>query len=333
LRAYTRIGVLILLPAFLVVPLAAADAQEAGKVARIGFLGTASPSARSPGLDAFRQGLRELGWVEGQNIVIHYRLAAGGTRDQLPTLAAELARLNVDIIVTVGSPGVAAAKDATQTIPIVMIAGGADPVELGFIASLARPGGNVTGLSFSVGPGFAGKLLELLKETVPQLRRVAILSNPTSPVQPPLVKEVNVVARSLGLQLQHLEARGPDEFDGALAAMAKERVGALLVLPDTVFTFHHKRLEALVARTRLPAAYGVREPVEAGGLMSYGPSMRDLFRRSARFVDKILKGAKPGDLPVEQPTKFELVINLTTAKALRLTIPQALLQRADEVVQ
>jgi len=332
LRAYTRIAALILLLAFLVVPLAAADAQEAGKVARIGFLGTASPSARSPGLDAFRQGLRELGWVEGQNIVIHYRLAEG-TLDQTRTLAAELARLKVDIIVTVGSQGVTAAKDATETIPIVMIAGGADPVGLGFIASLARPGGNVTGSSFSVGPELAGKLLELLNETVPKLRRVAILSNPTSPVQPLLVKEVNVVARSLGLQLQHLEARGPDEFDGALAAMAKQRVGALLVLPDSVFSFHQKRLAELAATSRLPAAYGVREGVEAGGLMSYGPSMRDLFRRSATFVDKILKGSKPGDLPVERPTKFELVINARTAKALGLTIPPSLLRRADEIIQ
>ena len=332
MRAYTRIAALILLLAFLVVPLAAADAQEAGKVARIGFLGTASPSARSPGLDAFRQGLRELGWVEGQNIVIHYRLAEG-TLDQARTLAAELARLKVDIIVTVGSQGVTAAKDATETIPIVMIAGGADPVGLGFIASLARPGGNVTGSSFSVGPELAGKLLELLNETVPKLRRVAILSNPTSPVQPLLVKEVNVVARSLGLQLQHLEARGPDEFDGALAAMAKHRVGALLVLPDSVFSFHQKRLAELAATSRLPAAYGVREGVEAGGLMSYGPSMRDLFRRSATFVDKILKGSKPGDLPVERPTKFELVINARTAKALGLTIPPSLLRRADEIIQ
>ena len=332
MRAYTRIAALILLLAFLVVPLAAADAQEAGKVARIGFLGTASTSARSPGLDAFRQGLRELGWIEGQNIVIHYRLAEGSL-DQARTLAAELARLKVDIIVTVGSQGVTAAKDATETIPIVMIAGGADPVGLGFIASLARPGGNVTGSSFSVGPELAGKLLELLNETVPKLRRVAILSNPTSPVQPLLVKEVNVVARSLGLQLQHLEARGPDEFDGALAAMAKQRVGALLVLPDSVFSFHQKRLAELAATSRLPAAYGVREGVEAGGLMSYGPSMRDLFRRSATFVDKILKGSKPGDLPVERPTKFELVINARTAKALGLTIPPSLLRRADEIIQ
>ena len=307
MRAYTRIAVLILLPALLGAPLAA-EAQEAGKVARIGFLGTASSSNRSPGLDAFRQGLRELGWVEGQNTVIDYRRAEGRL-DRLPALAAELARLKVDVIVTVGTQGVLAAKNATETIPIVMIAGSADPVGLGLIASLARPGGNVTGSSFSVDREIAGKLLELLKETVPKVRSVAILSNRASPVQSLFIREVNVAARSLGVQLQLLEARGPEEFDGAFAAMAKERVGALLVLADGVFIFHRTRLAALVARSRLPAAFGDRDHVEAGGLMSYGPSLRDRFRRSATFVDKILKGAKPGDLPVEQPTRFELVIN------------------------
>jgi putative ABC transport system substrate-binding protein len=310
----------------------AAEAQQAGRVPRIGFLGPASPSNRSPGLDAFRQGLRELGWVEGQNIVIDYRLAEG-RYDRLPALAAELARLKADIIVAVGTPGVAAAKKATETIPIVMIAGSADPVGLGLIASLARPGGNVTGLSFSAGPEIFGKGLELLKEIVPKVRRVAILSNPASPVQPLFIREVNVAARSLGVQLQLLEARGPDEFDGAFAAMAKERLGALLVVSDLMFILHRTRLADLVARSRLPAAYGDRDHVEAGGLMSYGASVRDLFRRAATYVDKILKGANPADLPVEQPTKFELVINLKTAKALGLTIPQSLLLRADEVIE
>jgi putative ABC transport system substrate-binding protein len=309
----------------------AADAQQAGKVPRIGFLGTTSPSDRPPLLDAFRQGLRELGWVEGQNIVIDYRFAEGRL-DRLPDLAAELVRLKVDIIVSGGTQGVTAAKNATGTIPIVMTTV-RDPVGTGLIASLARPGGNVTGVSGSAGLEIFGKQLELLKETVPKVRRVAILSNPANLYHPLAIRELNVAARSLGVQLQLLEARGPNDFDGAFAAMATERVGALLVLSDAMFNLHRTRLADLAARSRLPAAYGTRESVEAGGLMSYGPSLRDLYRRSATFVDKILKGAKPGDLPVEQPTKFELVINAKTAKALGLTIPQPLLLRADEVIQ
>ena len=319
----------------LLAPLAADAQQAAGKVYRIGFLsvlGAPTPSTPAGVLEAFRQGLRELGGVEGQNIVIDYRFAEGRF-DRLPDLAAELVRLKVDIIVAVATQGVAAAKNATETIPIVMISGSADPVGLGFIASLARPGGNVTGLSYSVGPEILGKGLELLKEIAPKVRRVAILSNPASPVQPLFIREVKVAARSLGVQLQLLEARGPNEFDGAFAAMAKERVGALLLVADSIFILHRTRLADLAARSRLPAAYGGRENVEAGGLMSYGPSVRDLFRRAATFVDKILKGAKPADLPVEQPTKFELVINLKTAKALGLTIPPSVLIRADEVIQ
>jgi putative ABC transport system substrate-binding protein len=214
-----------------------------------------------------------------------------------------------------------------------MIAVG-DPVGLGLIASLARPGGNVTGLSFSiVGLEMIGKQLELLKETVPKIRRVAILSNATNPTKPVGIRDVNVAARSLGVQLQLLEARGPNEFDSAFAAMARERVGALLVVADSMFVFHRTRLADLAARSRLPAVYGWREHVEAGGLMSYGPSLRDLFRRAATYVDKILRGTKPADLPVEQPTKFEVVVNLKTAKALGLTIPPSLLQRADQVIE
>jgi putative ABC transport system substrate-binding protein len=232
----------------------------------------------------------------------------------------------------VNTPGVAAAKNATETIPIVMTTVG-DPVGIGFIASLARPGGNVTGSSYSVGLEILGKQLELLKDAVPKVRRVAILSNPTNPGHPYWIRELNVAARSLGVQLQLLEARGLNEFDGAFVAMAKERVGALLVLGDSLFVLHRTRVADLAAKSRLPAAYGWRENVEAGGLMSYGPSLRDLYRRSAAYVDKILKGAKPADLPVEQPTKFELVINLKTAKALGLTIPPSLLQRADELIQ
>src|SRR6478736_679143 len=307
-----------------------AHAQQAGKVPRIGYLGVTSPSDRPPLLDTFRQGLRELGWIEGQNIVIDYRFAEGRL-DRLPDLAADMVRLKVDVIVSLGTQGVTAAKNATDTIPIVMIAV-RDPVGIGLIASLARPGGNVTGVSGYAGLEIVAKQLELLKESGPNISRVAILSNPTNAYHQLAIREVNVAARSLGVQLQLLEARGPNEFDGAFAAMAKERVGALLVLSDAMLNSHRTRLADLAARSRLPAAYGVRESVEAGGLMSYGPSFLDLFRRSAAYVDKILKGAKPADLPVDQPTEFELVINLKTAKALGLTIPQSVLLRAHHVI-
>jgi len=310
----------------------AADAQQAGKVPRIGFLGVTSPSDRPSHLDAFRQRLRELGWVEGQNIVIDYRYAEGRV-DRLPDLAAELVRLKVDLIVaSAGTQAATAAKNATETIPIVMIYV-RDPVGNGLIASLARPGGNVTGVSGSAGLELFAKQLELLKETVPKIRRVAILSNPDNAYHQLAIREVNVAARSLGVQLQLLEARGPNEFDGAFAAMAKERVGALLVLSDAIFGSHRTRLADLAARSRLPAAFGVRDDVEAGGLMSYGPSILDSYRQAATYVDRILRGAKPAELPVERPTKFELVINMKTAKALGLTIPQSVLLRADEVIQ
>jgi putative ABC transport system substrate-binding protein len=315
----------------LVAPLAAV-AQQSGKVPRIGFLSLTSPSDRPFLLDAFRQRLRELGWVEGQNILIDYRYAEDRV-DRLPDLAAELVRLKVDLIIaSAGTQVATAAKNATETIPIVMIAV-RDPVGTGLIASLARPGRNVTGVSGTAGLEMFAKQLELLKETVPKLRRVAILSNPANAYHQLAIREVNVAARSLGVQLQLLEARGPNEFDGAFAAMAKERVGALLVLSDAIFSSHRTRLADLAARSRLPAAYGVRDSVEAGGLMSYGPSFLDSYRRAATYVDKILKGAKPADLPVEQPTKFELVINMKTAKALGLSIPQSLLVRADEIIQ
>ena len=310
----------------------AAGAQARGKVFRIGYLASVgSFSARSPAVEAFRQGLRELGWVEGQNIVIEYRTSEGRV-ERLPDLAAELARLKVDVIVAPGTQAALAAKNATATIPVVMIAV-AEPVAQGLIAGLARPGGNVTGLSYSVGTEIFGKELELLKEAVPKVRQVAIIWNPANPIHGIWIKEIKVPAQSLGVQLQLLEARRPDDFDGAFAAMAKKPAGALLVGPDASFSSHLSRLAVLAARNRLPSVYGTREYSEAGGLMSYGPNTPDLWRRSAGYVDKILKGAKPADLPVEQPTKFELVINLKTAKALGLTIPQSLLARADEVIQ
>jgi ABC-type uncharacterized transport system substrate-binding protein len=305
--------------------------QQAEKVPRIGYLRVTSASDRPPLLDAFRQGLRELGWVEGQNIVIDYRFAEGRL-DRLPDLAAELVRLKVDLIVSLGTQGVTAARNATETIPIVMI-GVRDPVGTGLIASLAHPGGNVTGVSGYAGLETVAKQLELLKETVPKIRRVAILLNPTNAYHSLAMREVNVAAQTLGVQLQLLEARDPNEFDGAFAAMAKERVGALLVLSDVIFNNHRTRLADLAARSRLPAVYGVRESVEAGGLMSYGPSFLDFYRRSAAYVDKILKGARPADLPVEQPTKFELVINLKAAKALGLEVPPLLIAQAAELIE
>ena len=264
-------------------------------------------------------------------MVIDYRYAEGLV-DRLPDLAAELVRLKVDLLVSWGTQGVMAAKSATETIPIVMVAV-RDPVGIGLIASLARPGGNVTGVSGSAGLEWVAKQLELLKATVPKIRRVAILSNPTNAYHQLAIREANVAARSLGVQLQLLEARGPNDFEGAFAAMAKERVGALLVLSDAMLNSHRTRIAELAARSRLPAAYGVRESVEAGGLMSYGPSFLDSYRRAATYVDKILRGAKPAELPVEQPTAFELVINLKTAKALGLTIPESVLLRADQVIR
>ena len=315
----------------IVCPLGVRAQTQAGKVPRIGFLSLTSPSDRPPLLDAFRQGLRELGWVEGQNIVIDYRYAEGRV-DRLPDLAADLVRLKVDLIVSLGTQGVTAAKNATETIPIVMIAV-RDPVGTGLIASLARPGGNVTGVSGYAGLEIVAKQLELLKETVPKIRRVAILSNPTNAYHQLAIRELNVAARSLEVKLQPLEARGPNEFEGAFAAMAKERVGALLVLSDVIFNSHGERLAELAVKSRLPTVNAVRESVEAGGLMSYGPSFLDSYRRSAAYVDKILKGAKAADLPVEQPTKFELVINLKVAKALGLEVPPLLIAQADELIE
>jgi putative ABC transport system substrate-binding protein len=317
----------------------AAEAQQAGKVYRIGFLSPSSPSdpesLASPfgerGLAAFRQGLRDLGYVEGQNIAIEYRWAEGRF-ERLPDLAAELVRLKVDVIVSVVTQATLAAKNATGTIPIVLVAAG-DPLGSGLVANLARPGGNVTGPSSMYGD-LAGKQLELLKETVPKVSRVAVLWNPANAIwQAQMLRQTEIAARALGLQVQLLEARGPDELEGAFAAITRERASALLVQVDVIFALHARRIADLAAKRRVPAMYGSREHVEAGGLMSYAPNIPDLFRRAATYVDKILKGAKPADLPVEQPTKFELVINLKTAKALSLTIPQSLLQRADEIIQ
>jgi len=311
----------------------AAEAQQAAKVARIGYL-TGTNVSVSPHLhEAFRQGLRDLAYVEGRNLVIEYR-DAEGKFERRPALAAELVALKVDVIVVGGTPDALAAKQATKTIPIVF-AYAADPVASGLVTSLARPGGNVTGLSILT-PELVGKCLELLKQAVPGVSRVAVLWHPGAlggRTEQDMLKGADVAARALGVRLQVVEARGPDDIDRAFSDMTKVRAGALAVLPSTMFLSERRRLVDLAAKNRLPAVYPWREFVDAGGLMAYGSNNADLYRRAAIYVDKILKGAKPADLPVEQPTKFELVINLKAAKALGLTIPQSLLGRADEVLQ
>jgi putative ABC transport system substrate-binding protein len=307
-----------------------AEAQQPKKVPRIGVLWLYSPTIASPFAEAFRQGLRGLGYVEGQNIALEERWAEG-RYDRLPSLAAELVRLNVDIIVTSSTPGAQAGQQATRSIPVIMTTV-SDPVESGLVSSLARPGGNVTGLSL-MHPDLTGKRLELLKEVIPKLSRVAVLSNPANPIISPLLRETEAAARALGLQLQVVEVRGPTEFDSAFSAMTRDRAGALVVLPDAIFQNERRRIAALAAKGRLPAMYAWREAVDEGGLMAYGASVPDIFRRAAVYVDKILKGTKPADLPVEQPTKFELVINLKAAKQIDLTIPPNVLARADKVIK
>ena len=321
---------LIAAGALLAAPLAAA-AQQAAKVARIGIL-AGSQAATPHAIEAFLQGLRDLGYVEGRNVVIEYR-DAEGKPERFPALAAELLALKVDIVVAPSTPAALATKQATRTVPIVF-AGAADPVTDGLVASLARPGGNVTGLSNLSGE-LVGKRLEQLKQAAPGVSRVAVLwhqGGTDGRTEKDMLNAAQVAARSLGVQLQLAETRGPEDFDRAFSDMTKARVGALTVLPIAMFGFDRRRLVDLAAKYRLPAAYPAREYVDAGGLMSYGANLADLHRRAATYVDKILKGAKPGDLPVEQPTKFELVINLKTAKDLGLTIAPSLLQRA-EVIQ
>ena len=332
-----RIGLAVVLALSLILSPLVADAQPAGKVPRIGFLSPASPSdaGHNPSdlavlFAAFRQGLRELGYVEGQNIKIESRWAEGNY-DRLPGLAADLVRLKVDVIVTYGTPASQAAKQATGTIPIVMAAI-IDPVASGLVTSIARPGGNLTGQSM-MSPDLAEKQLEILKEVVPKISRVAVLHNPANPGNAPQLRHAQDAARALGVRLQLLGARGPSEIDSAFAAMTNEQAGAVIVLVDAVLQNNRTRITDLAARHRLPAVYGLSEYAEVGGLLAYGPNRLDMFRRAVTYVDRILKGAKPGDLPVEQPTKFQLVINLKSAKALGLRIPQSVLVRADEILQ
>jgi putative ABC transport system substrate-binding protein len=314
--------------ALLAAPLAA-RAQPGGPVSRIGllFYGASGPS---PELDAFRQGLRDLGYVEGQNISVEYRFANGRV-GSLPGLAAELARLQPDVIVALGTPASVAAKKATSTVPIVF-AGVADAVGAGLVVTFAHPNGNVTGLT-SMSAELGGKRLELLKTVAPKASRVAVLYNPLDPSNLLVLKELQESSRALSLALHPLAVRGPDEFEGAFAAMSRERIHALFGAAGVLTTEHRKPLVSLAARNRMPAMWGERQFVEAGGLMSYAVNFYDEIRRAATYVNKILKGARPADLPVEQPTKFELVINLRAARALGLAIPPSLLSRADEVIQ
>ena len=303
------------------------QAQQPKKVPRIGILSPLSSSADDL-LDAFRQGLRELGYVEGRNIVIEYR-SAEGRNDRLPELAAELVRLKVDVLVTTGPAAVGAGKQATSTIPIVMGAVG-DAVDFGFVASLARPGGNITGMSW-LGPELNAKRLELLKEVFPKVVRVAVLWDPATPKT--YVRATEVAARSLGINLRVLEVAKSNEFDHAFATLTGDGAGALEVMPSTMFASQMRQLVDLAAKSRLPAIFPDERYAQAGGLLSYGPSFPEMYRRAATYVDKILKGAKPADLPVEQPTKFEFIVNLKAAKQIGLTIPPNVLARADKVIK
>jgi putative ABC transport system substrate-binding protein len=323
--------VLILaLGAMLLVASSTQAQQPAKKVPLIGFLATSSASFLSGRIEIFRQGLRELGYVEGKNIFIEYRFA-DGKNDRLPELVAEVVSLKVDIIVTTPATPALAAKNVTKTIPIVFAAAG-DPVGIGLVDSLARPGGNLTGLTVLV-PELGGKRLELLKETSPRITRVAFLFDPSSPVTPLLLKETDTAAQGLGLRIQSLEVRSSNDFDSAFTAAIREGAHALIAAPQPLINTNRARVVEFASKNRLPAMFGNPETVEAGGLMSYSPDLSEQFRRAAIYVDKILKGAKPAELPVEQPTKFDFVINLKTAKQIGLTIPPNVLARATKVIR
>ena len=307
-----------------------AEAQQPKKIPRIGFLSAVSASSISPRTEAFRQGLRELGYVEGQSIVVEYRWAEGKF-DRLPDLAAELVRLKVDVILSGGPTATRPAKEATVTIPIVM-AFDDDPVGSGFVASLARPGGNITGLS-TLAPEISGKQLELLKEIVPRLSRVAVFGTSTRSGNAQALREIELAAGTLGVQLQYLDVLGAKDIEALFRAASKGRADAVLALASPTLLLQRTQIADLAVKNRLPAIYDRAEFVEDGGLMTYSVSITDLFRRAATYVDKILKGAKPADLPVEQPTKFEFIVNLKAAKQIGLTIPPNVLARADKVIR
>jgi len=326
-RKWVRLSVI----AFVLV-VAVAEAQQPKKVPRIGYLSPFDAAGESARSEAIRLALRERGYIEGQNIAIEYRYAEGRV-DRFPKLAAELVRLKVDIIVVAGGGRAPlAAKNATKTIPIIMVGAGLDPVDSGLIDSLARPGGNVTGIT-NLGGELGGKRLELLKEAVPKLARVAVLYDPTAPGSVREVKEIPVAARALGLTIQSWEVRAANDFDRAFAAMGKQRLDGLYVPGGRLFSDNQKRIVGFALKSRLPSMYASREAVDAGGLMFYGADREESYRRVAYYIDRILKGAKPADLPVEQPTKFELVINLKTAKQIGVTIPPDLLARATKIIR
>jgi len=323
-----RRQLLVVLGGALAAPFAVRAQQQ--RVYRIGFLGNSTAALEANLVGPFREGLRDLGYVEGRNIVIEYRWAEG-KYERFPELIAELVALNVEIIVTAGTPAALAVKRAMVRIPLVMAAVG-DPVGAGLVESLARPGGNFTGLT-AIAPDLEGKRLELLREIVPKVSRVSFLLNPENALTVASEKQARAAAKVLRVDVQFVEVREDSHFDQAFDKIAKERPDAFIVLADRVFLHNRARIVDFAARNRVPAVYPYRELVEAGGLMSFGPNYADMHRRAATYVDKILKGAKPGNLPVEQPTKFELIINLKPAKALGLTIPQSLVLRADEVIQ
>jgi putative ABC transport system substrate-binding protein len=306
-----------------------ANAQPAGKAPRVAYLSASSASSAT--VEAFEQGLRELGYVDGRNILIEYRWA-NGQFDRLPAIAAELVRLGINVIVAANTPAALAAKNATSTIPIILVTSG-DPVGSGLVASMARPDGNVTGLSLTPTPAIIGKQLELLKEAFPTVTRVAVLANPANPPTAGLLVEIEIAARSLGLRLRIVPVREPSEFSDAFDTIRNERLPALLVVADPLVNDRRDRIVAFAATNGLPAVYPYRTFVDAGGLMSYGADLSYLSRRAATFVDRVLKGDKPAELPIEQPTKFELVVNLKAAKGLGLTLPPLLLLRADHVIQ
>jgi putative tryptophan/tyrosine transport system substrate-binding protein len=324
------IGLAVILAIGLIAAPLAADAQDAKKMPRVGVLLAQSPAAGRPTDALLREGLRKLGYIEGQNIAIEWRYARGKT-EQFPDLAAELVRLKVDVIVAPINPAIAAAQSATSTIPIVMVLA-SDPVGHGFVASLPRPGRNITGLA-SQNIELHAKLLELLKEVVPNLSRVAVLWDPSEPGRRGEAQAAELGTRTLAMLPQLFEARSPSELDNAFEAMTRNGMDAVFVTPSAMIAAHQTRIAGLAVKGHLPTMCVSRSYIEAGCLMSYSADIRNLFQRAAYFVDRILKGAKPADLPVEQPTKFVLVINLKTAKVLGLTIPQTLLQRADQVIQ
>jgi putative ABC transport system substrate-binding protein len=327
---YSAVGCIVTLTLSLLAAPLAVEAQPSAHVPRIGLLSIFAPAVGQSKAENFREGLREVGYMEGKNILIETRWAEGH-RERFAELAADLVRMQVAVLVTDTTPVTLAAMQATHTIPIVIITSG-DPVEAGLVASLARPGGNVTGLTFQA-PALSGKRLELLKEAAPQTTLVAVLWNAANPSHVSFLRETEAAARALGLQLHAVEVRSPADLDRAFEAIARTRPSALITLADGMLVDNRTRIVAFAAQSRLPAVFPDRDFAEAGGLMTYGPNLAANFRRAAYYVDRILKGAKPADLPVEQPMKLELVLNLKTAQALGLTIPPTLLFQADEVIR